>query len=151
VIVLIVLVGACVLAVPCIGVLSAIAIPSFIGYVRRSKVAEAEQNLELLGSAVHFECQQTGRLPGPAGPLPTFPTSERQVVDFGADPGFVAVGFEHVEPLYFSYAIEPDPMNDAVTLVARGDLDGDGVTSRFSRVCHGSCTCDSMVRENELE
>jgi hypothetical protein len=40
----------------------------------------------------------------------------------------------------FSYSIEP--VSSGVELVARGDLDGDGETSRFVIHCRSDCECD---------
>jgi len=150
-ILLIALIGACVLSVPCIGILSAIAIPSFIGYVRKSKVAEAESNLTLLGSQVEVHCQTAGTLPGRAGPVPAYPMAEKQVASFGADPVFAALGFAPLDPVFFSYSIEPSAYGGTIELVAAGDLDGDGTQSRFTRTCYASCTCDPTVRTNEIE
>ena len=36
------------LCIPCTGILAAIAIPGFVGYVRRSKTAEARANLSAM-------------------------------------------------------------------------------------------------------
>ncbi|MCC7538572.1 MAG: hypothetical protein IT379_20275 [Deltaproteobacteria bacterium] len=160
IIVLVVVAVLVVLVVPCIGVLAAVAIPSFIGYTRRSKVTEARSNLRLLAGLVERRCAtervataQAG-LPEAAGPVPTVVPAGVAVVatsELAASTVFRDLGFAPTEPLRYTYEIVRE--GDAALLRARGDLDGDGQTSLFELRCEGrACTCDSVVRvENELE
>ena len=128
------------LSIPCIGVLAAVAIPSFIGYLHRAKTAEAEANLAGLyrsaemyyanermgdGSAVSSNCATgSGRTPNTPGPTKTMlgPLNEP----------FVSLDFMLPEPVYFQYEVigaggcghaAGDPL---YTFRAHGDLDGDG-------------------------
>ena len=132
-----------------LGVTSAIAIPQFIGYIRRSKVAEAHYSLATLRSLVEIRCADTGALPPPTGPEPPTPRSDRQ--GFRGTTGFSDLGFSPADPVYYSYAIEPSP--GGIRVVARGDIDGDGVLSELWFTCSASpCACDPDVSvRDELE
>jgi type II secretory pathway pseudopilin PulG len=149
-IVLIALIGACVLSVPCIGIVAAVAIPSFVGYVRKSKVAEATSNVRYLETCVVDYCQRTGRLPGATATIPAFPGPEKQVADFSSDPVFAEIGFTTVDPIYYSYALRPE-LDGTLSILAQGDLDGDGQLSRFASSCDASCSCRTLPPEDELE
>lgn len=141
------------LAVPCVGVLAAIAIPAFIGYVRRAKVAEATSNLRLLAQLEQTYCVDHGNWLVPAGPVPATPSSAKQLADFASDPAFTQLGFAPADPVYYSYMIVRDSSTTGgIEIIARGDLDGDGVLSTFSVTCSSGCSCASTPRiENEVE
>jgi Tfp pilus assembly protein PilE len=141
--------GALALSCPCVGIVSAVAIPAFINYVKRAKTTEARANLGVLEQRVESFCTSRGHYPVAAGPLPASPSNLEQRVDFAADPGFASVGFDPAAPVYFSYAIEAAP--GGTDLVARGDLDGDGLTSDFRIHCDAGCTCLAMTVVDELE
>ena len=133
--------------VPCIGIVAAIAIPSFIGYVRRSKAAEAVSNVAVLAQGVSAYSMteaidpSTGTL-GPRGLPPSLPltpptqgTSQRSW-PADADPLWAELGLPTSAPLYYSYEITTDRAAGQVTVRAVGDLDGDGATSEFLRRGH---------------
>jgi len=137
------------LLVCCVGVLSATAIPAFLGYTLRAKTAEAAANLRQLSTASTARCQQ-GQASSSAGPLPAMPGADKQLADFSADPGFAALGFDPMAPVYYRYTVLPQA--DGTTAIrAEGDLDGDGVLSLFEVTCAPSCECSQMYVENELE
>jgi type IV pilus assembly protein PilA len=142
------------LAIPCIGILAAIAIPAFIQYVKKSKTAEAEANVRQLETGLMAYCSQRGELPPAAGPLPASPGPDKQTADFSEAAGFRAVSFQPQGPLYYSYEIRA-PSKGKRIVMARGDLDGDGTTSRFSKTCvleGEQCRCaDEVHIENEVE
>lgn len=167
VIVLIVL-GA--LTIPCVGILAAVAIPSFIGYLRRSKTAEAEQNLRSLyaGAAAYYAEEHVGpdgtaRTRCTVGPAVTsnVPGPQRTVLSDLPD-SFSALGFAPYDPVYFRYEIVSVPGCDhpdgtpLYSFRARGDLDGDGATSLFELTAEseldGTLTRSrGIYREDELE
>ena len=133
----------------CVGVLASTAIPAFLRFTARSKTAEAGLQVRALSEAVRRRCQE-GEAPVSAGPLPLHVSSERQLTDFSADPGFAALGFDPAEPLYFQYSVRLEA--DGVTaILAQGDLDGDGALSTFEVSCGPNCTCTPLYIENELE
>ena len=147
-----------VLMVPCIGVLSAIAIPSFIRYTRRAKTVEAQTNVAAIARGVTEYCETERFPPGSAlpdavGPSIITPSAARQIQDFNA-PGWQAVGFGSSDPLYYAYSIvRPDA--SSLQVVAEGDLDGNGVRSRYEIDCTttgpASCSCGELIVTNDLE
>ena len=141
--------GGCALCVPVIGILAAIAIPAFISYVRRSKVAEARAELMQVRALVTERCAGGG-LPERAGPQPPVPGAEKQLGDFRSDPVFAELGYDPGVPVYYSYAIEPDAFG-GVRLVARGDLDSDGHLSEHAIQCDATCACGEITTIDELE
>jgi type II secretory pathway pseudopilin PulG len=156
--------------IPCIGIMAAIAIPSFTQYVRESKIVEAEQNLQMLyqGAAAYYDQERMAASPfQPYGEMrctvdpaitPNQPAPERQLPS-PIGPSFEALGFLGSEPLYYQYQIIGGPSrcnvgpNEAVyTLRATGDLDGDGAIAVFDLAVFtdptGNLTC-GMVDETD--
>jgi hypothetical protein len=61
-----------------------------------------------------------------------------------------AIGFAPREPIFFSYEFVTAQHGQSVEVIARGDLDGDGETSKYStevRVEKGEVRVDSTIRE----
>lgn len=142
VIAVVVLSGVVVLSVPCIGVISAIAIPAFVGYTRRSKTAEVAPNIRAIraGIEVYAASESLDPATGSMRPrglprsIPLTPATqgpERRAWPADADPGWSELGFQISDPFYFSYEVVTEPATGAVTVRAVGDLDGDRVTSEF--------------------
>ncbi len=138
------------IVVAIIGILSAIAIPAFIGYIRRSKTAEATSNLKLMytGAAAYFAQERaaqgvTGAFRSrcsvaAAGPLPATPNEQKQTAAFAADASFAGIGFTIADPVYYAYQIagSADACNaganaNLYSFQSIGDLDADGTTSLF--------------------
>jgi len=139
------------IVVAIIGILAAIAIPAFIGYVRRSKTSEAAGNLNsLFKSAVtYFEQERTGQgltaatstgctVAATAATDPATPGAGKQRFG-GTDGSWVALGFSIADPVYYGYTISgartagcANANNTPVyTFQARGNLDGDATFSTF--------------------
>lgn len=141
------------------GVLAAIAIPSFVHYVRRAQAAEAHRNVRVIYFGVADHAQHLSRLPPSLPDTPsTVPCGERREPwPADAHPGWADVGFAPLEPLHYSYALLVHPNGRDFTVRARGDLDCDGVTSVYE--LHGQfdpetgiVTQDSeLMLQDELE
>jgi type IV pilus assembly protein PilA len=141
------------IVVAIIGILAAIAIPAFIGYVRRSKTSEVGGNLKSLftGANTYYTQEltpqgigaigmaQTRCVVPAAGPIPATPNDQKQVGLFGANASYMALGFTIDDPVYYSYSIigggavcafgmAGDPV---YTFGAMGDLDADMALSTF--------------------
>ncbi len=168
-ILVLVVLGVAAVSVPCIGVTAAVAIPSFIQYVRRSKVAEAEANL----GAIHRAAEayylaehatstgelQTGCAVGSAV-TPNVPGSTPRAVDPWPE-SFVALGFTPADPLRYRYEIVGDgrcghgPSESIYSFRAIGDLDDDGITSMLERSAgtdaQGGFFAEPIYRLDELE
>lgn len=143
------------IVVAIIGILAAIAIPAFLGYVQRSKTSEAGSNLKNLyqGAATYYSRENWGqgiRRGGTAvaltycavtGGVTTTNTpgpGKTQLTESAQPASFRALGFSVDDPVYYQYAIEGGSGNcdtaanvDLYTFVAIGDLDGDSNRSRF--------------------
>jgi type IV pilus assembly protein PilA len=169
------------IVVAIIGILAAIAIPAFINYIRRSKTAEAGNNLRNMfqGAAAYYQSetwtmQGVVRASGAAastacaastdGTMNTPGVGKSQVVlTSAANPGLSAIGFSLADPVYYQYNISASANMcgnaagaNIYTFNAIGDLDGDGTQSTFE-LAVGSDTNNQLFRApglyitNELE
>jgi len=163
-----------------IGILAALAIPAFVGYIRRSKTAEATANLRNLfqGAAAYYDqenwssamlvragttqastaCTVRNESTGNAVGV------NKTQVAVGAMSSFAALGFTLGDPVYYQYNITMSPGDvcgnmtdtDLYELNAIGDLDGDGIMSTFL-LGVGSEMDNNLIRSpgfyilNELE
>src|SRR5262245_44651133 len=136
------------IVVAILGILAALAIPAFIGYVRRSKTSEATGNLNSLfkSAASYFSAERSARGIGAStssyctvgtDPLnPSNPGPDKVKYTSGTNGG--ALGFKIADFVYFGYGISGatskcnnTALADVYTFVARGDLDGDNINSTF--------------------
>lgn len=145
-----------------VGMVLAVALPTLQRTIRVSKVAEAPEQLESLyrAAAAYYAEPRTREgddhasarhataerhcLPPAAGPTPETPSPDPRTVDFVADDvtgkdTWRALGFTPAVPLRYRYTFAPSssgcdlPSGASLILRAEGDLDGDGVYSRFER------------------
>ena len=157
------------------GVLSAVAIPAFIKYIRKSKTGEAVETLDKLykGAGDYYLTKRANMageivecaMPSPAGPVPKAGTCCGALGGPDADGDDRCDGTEaewnaafgglHVPypgPHYYTYEIVPSENTAAPGLIIRatGDLDCDGVRSTFERFLQGQATpgrgCDLEER-----
>lgn len=136
------------IVVAILGILAALAIPAFIGYVRRSKTSEATGNLNSLfkSAASYYSQERTGRsmtsatttycTVGNESMIPASPGPNKTKYAPGANTG--ALGFTIADFVYFGYGIAGSDGacghtagQDVYTFYARGDLDGDTTMSTF--------------------
>ncbi len=136
------------IVVAILGILAAIAIPSFTMIVRRAKAAEASSNLNNIfkSSAAYYLAERTGAgmtaatagycTIGNAGPRPNTPTGSKQ--KFTADMNFQGLGFTISDYVYYSYSVTSTggicsntAGSNLYTFVAVGNLDDDAEFSTF--------------------
>ena len=139
------------IVVAILGILAALAIPAFIGYVRRSKTSEATGNLNSLfkSAASYMAAERTSQgvgdltttgtycSVGTEAMNPTTPGANKQ--KYAAGTSAQALGFSIADYVYFSYGITAGAgqcgwaanSNNVYTFVANGDLDGDSTLSIF--------------------
>jgi type IV pilus assembly protein PilA len=136
------------IVVAILGILAALAIPAFIGYVRRSKTAEATGNLNSLfkSAASYMAAERTGRgmtsstvtycTVGADTRLPVTPNANKQ--KYSAGTNAKALGFSIADFVYFGYGISGTAkcgwsakQSKVYTFFAQGDLDGDKTYSTF--------------------
>lgn len=136
------------IVVAILGILAALAIPAFIGYVRRSKTSEATGNLSALfksaATYMNTERQNQGISASNGSyctvgsdTLTPSPTPNKQ--QYSAAANAQALGFTIADFVYFGYGISSSSAKcgwsanqaQVYTFFAQGDLDGDGILSTF--------------------
>jgi type IV pilus assembly protein PilA len=125
------------LVVAIIGILAAIAIPNFMLFQLRSKTSEAKTNLAGIRTAEGGYFAEFGSYVAAPGWTPALPSTGKQAWPSPA-PGFDTVGWAPEGGVLFRYEISasgPGP----TSLIdfeagARGDLDGNAVSSAFGYV-----------------
>jgi type IV pilus assembly protein PilA len=137
------------IVVAILGILAALAIPAFVGYVRRSKTAEATDNLNKMfkAAASYYSSPRSGVgltsstegscTVATAGPSPSAPHDVKQA--FTADANFKAVGFNIADFVYYSYTLDSQATGcghsasqaSVYTAQAEGDLNNDTTKSLF--------------------
>jgi type IV pilus assembly protein PilA len=138
------------IVVAILGILAALAIPAFIGYVRRSKTSEATGNLNSMfkSASSYFNQERTARgvtasnssycIVGTDAINPTNPGADK--VKFTAGTNQQALGFKIADYVYFGYGLSSMAATGGCsrtagttvyTFIANGDLDGDNTNSTF--------------------
>lgn len=135
-----------VLLIPCIGVVTAIAIPSFIGYTQRAKASEAEVNLAEIRTHLERYHAEFGRYPAdlpanPSGPPEPDPRLWETRLEW------TQLGFMPDGPLYYVYEVDTSDDGASYVIRARGNLDGDSVESLYEL----SSASPSITRQNPLD
>jgi type IV pilus assembly protein PilA len=140
------------IVVAIIGVLSAVAIPAFLKYIKRSKTVEATMNIrEMFDSSVSYFATEHAEADGSIVPS-QFPEANA-LTPSELSPGIKnepspelwdtgtwhALNFGVGDPHYYSYEYQSGGSGATLhgaffTAMARGDLDGDGEGSLFHRV-----------------
>lgn len=125
-----------------VGILAAVAIPSFINYVQRSRVAEATTFIAQIRERQAAYRQEWGRYCGPLAwnPATYAPPSSTQLFD-ATNPSWAALGAHPDGPVRFRYQVLAGPPGTAPAGIpgipsndfwyvaqAEADLDGDGLT-----------------------
>lgn len=134
-----------------IAVVLAVFVPAFVRRLQTNKISEAAELLQEMSRAAgayydtSWGAGRTHCLPRGAGPTPAAPTVDAADVDFGSaesegSENWQALGFQPERPIRFSYQFAPDVHGcelratvppASILFSAEGDLDGDGVRSRF--------------------
>ena len=138
------------ITVAILGILAALAIPTFTSYVARAKSSEATANLnQLFKSAATYYTSDIGgkgmnaSITGnctveDGGPEPSTPSGKKQQFAPRAHRAFVALHTSIADYVYFSYGLRGGgeacghSADEALyTFYANGDLDEDGTMSTF--------------------
>lgn len=120
-----------------IGMLAAIAIPAFTGYMKKAKLSEASLQLNKLGKNAKVYYIENAAFPkgeaplSPAASCCTAPgTKCAPAVATWATPVWQALDFQIDEPHLFRYSYRSD--GQTLTATAVGDLDCDGVEITYT-------------------
>jgi len=119
-----------------IGVLVAIAVPSFLRYQLRAKRSEAYANLEAIATAENSYFATNGlffntgaSMPGPV------PISAKRPWTLAANTAFAPIGFRPEGNVYFDYDVNTAcGCSGCFTATAYGDVDGDSKISALMYV-----------------
>src|SRR6476620_8291432 len=102
------------IVVAILGILAALAIPAFIGYVRRSKTSEATGNLNSMFKSAASYMSQERTSQGMNASTSTYctvgidsvtPTPNENKQKYSAGPNAIALGFSIADFVYFGYGI----------------------------------------------
>lgn len=134
-----------------VGVLAAIALPTFVRAVETSKLSEATAQLQALyvGVASYYaqprpitNARSGFCLPEAAGPTPEKPSAQPVAADFSTSATWQALRFAPAQALRYRYSYTPTQAGcqlqapaiaTSFSLRAEGDLDSDGIYSVFER------------------
>jgi type IV pilus assembly protein PilA len=154
------------IVVAILGILAAVAVPAFLGYMRRAKTAETTVNLNNMFklAASYYESPRNPRgaqlatgfnlcvVPS-TGLEPATPGSSKQQFNDKVSVTWVDLGFTISDMVLFSYSLDADalgasancvlngelvtPNSNVYTMRANGDLDDDGTMSTFELAVRG--------------
>jgi type IV pilus assembly protein PilA len=137
------------IVVAILGILAAIAIPAFVGYIRRSKTAEATSNVNNMfkSSAAYYAKEWADQGIGSlqehhctvaAQAALTTPGEQKQTFNYYGNPNFKSMGFNLADPHYYAYSYSSNGIcnngvntNALYTFRAVGNLDNDAELSTF--------------------
>lgn len=112
------------IVVAILGILAAVAVPAFLGYMRRAKTAEVTVNLKNMFqlAASYYTSPRNPRgvvagavgfdncvVPTTVAREPVLPGSTKQAFDETNDPAFVSLGFTISDLVYYSYSLTALP------------------------------------------
>jgi len=146
------------LVVAIIGVMSSVAIPSFVRYQNRSKFAEAYVNLRALAGAQQATVAATNTYLATSTSWPGTGLGKNKRNSEILEDKFGHIGWSPEGDVYFDYStatadsgVNCDGEPTAFTATAYGDLDGNGYVSMVKFVHPGDETnpaitsCDSLI------
>jgi type IV pilus assembly protein PilA len=147
------------IVVAIIGVLAAVAIPSFVKYIRRAKTTEATMNLRKMydGAVAYYvgeHADASGQIANRQFPTdaPTTPSlATLSAVSLAGKPyqstpsdwksgGWSSLEFQISDGQHFSYTFKSSGVGTTAkaSMIANGDLNGNKVYSTFERDCYGT-------------
>jgi len=124
------------IVVAIVGILAAIAIPSFLRYQLRARSSEAVTNIAAIAVAQKAHFAERGFYVSAALPVPAAIPGGAAVA-FTGGPGFDELGWAPEGRVYFQYLMSADDVGRGrFTIEAASDIDIDGEPSFFGYVEH---------------
>ncbi len=158
---IIVILGVGVVLVAVIGIVAALGIYGTRKYIANAKTAEARSTLGQIAKDAAAAYTRDGKLcPSASSPVPaTVPRGRKYQsspadwqADQAAHAGFACLHFSMSYPQYYQYDYQSTPSGFSV--IAHGDLNGDGVESRFEirgQVSGGTISVAPNIMETNPE
>jgi type IV pilus assembly protein PilA len=113
-----------------VGILSTVAVPSFMRMSIRSKTAERPIVMAALLRSVEDLYRRNGSVTLAAGLNPAAPGTLKQVMTHGGDWDMIFSTVQIEGAVYYGYTVTAwEGATPGATITATGDLDGDGVPS----------------------
>ena len=154
--------------VTALGVLAAVVVPAFARYTARTRTAEAPRYLAAIALAETTYYVHSAERPDSTGALPPRQFLATDPCPEGAPPAarrpgnwnagtWPYLGLTAEGPVYYSYQVTTTGTagSATATVIAHGDLDGDGITSTFLRTLSvtagGDPVAGPLLYLNELE
>ena len=123
------------IAIAVTGAVCAVAIPAFVSNVHGSRFVEPTDGLDRIGKSALAFAEANGHFPDSAPLTPPVPPRGKKEADPPGTwdtPAWKALDFRPApEGVPHAYAFSYESNGTSFTAQARGDLDGDGVTSLF--------------------
>jgi len=111
-----------------IGTLAAMAAPGFVGFLHRTRAAEAREVLEAIAHAQLSYFRDHGAYVACAPSAPAVPAGHQAAFDERVA-GWSELGFRVDGPVWYRYEVQLRA--GSFVAIATGDLDADGQASRF--------------------
>jgi type IV pilus assembly protein PilA len=124
------------IVVAIVGILAAIAIPSFMRFQLKARAGEAKSNLAAIRTAEESYQAEHGEYKAQASQVPaSAPTPQKLVWPTSAAGGFGEIGWAPEGPVYYRYAVQASSVGGAqFTAEAIADIDGNGTRSEWAYV-----------------
>ena len=153
------------IVVAILGILAAVAVPAFLNYMRRSKTAEAQNNLKTMfyaaksyfdaetsnraGTVINSKCRVASQAFSPANP-----SSVKQA--YTATPAMRLMGYSIQEPVYMGYGLESAGAACVTVTTAAGVSTMSGTPANpnsavYSLQAYGDLDDDSTMSTFELQ
>jgi type IV pilus assembly protein PilA len=123
------------IVVAIVGILAAIAIPSFMRFQLKAKAGEAKTNLAAIRTAEESYQAEHGDYLAQATQVPaSAPAPQKLAWPASAAGGFGEIGWAPEGPVYYRYAVQASAGGAQFTAEAIADIDGNGVRSEWAYV-----------------
>jgi type IV pilus assembly protein PilA len=123
------------IVVAIVGILAAIAIPSFMRFQLKAKAGEAKTNLAAIRTAEESYQAEHGDYVAQAAQVPaSAPAPQKLAWPASAAGGFGEMGWAPEGPVYYRYAVQASAGGAQFTAEAIADIDGNGVRSEWAYV-----------------
>jgi len=123
------------IAVAIVGILAAVAIPTFMRFQMKAKAGEAKTNLSAIRTAEESYRAEHGNYLAQAAQVPASALSTERTAWPASAGGFEEIGWAPEGPVYYRYAVQaPSSGAPQFTAEAIADIDGNGVPSEWAFV-----------------